>query len=119
MILNWAKQQTALLIGGSSTTIPNAFLIGIGSSTVQASQTALITASDKQDFTSKDSTTIYKTTFQGDWNSIEMSGLNLQEFGITTSGTGLTGSLWSRVVIPSINFDGSNELQLTEIWEVY
>jgi hypothetical protein len=48
-----------------------------------------------------------------------MSGLVLREFGLTVSGAGNTGSVWSRTGMPAIIFDGTNELRIEEIWEVY
>lgn len=119
MILNWAKQTTAFLIGGSTTTIPTYFIIGSGSGTVVASQVELFNPVDRQAFTSSDLTTLYKIKYTGDWNSIEMSGIQLREVGITISGPALTGSIWSKVNFPSITFDGTNELRIEETWEVF
>jgi len=36
------------------------------------------------------------------------------------SGTGTTGSMWSRTTIPSLlTFDGTIELRIKENWEVF
>ena len=44
----------------------------------------------------------------------------LREFGMTISGTGLTGSIWSRTgLADAITFDGTNELRIEETWEVF
>lgn len=120
MILNWGKQRSIMLVGGSTTTIPSYFMLGSGSGTVIATQTALIHAIDRQAVTSTDNTTAYKVKWTGDWSSVEMSGTQpIREFGITISGPTTTGSMWSRVGFPAITFDGTNELRVEETWEMY
>jgi hypothetical protein len=119
MILNYAKQRIAMLIGGSISVSPSYFMIGSGSGAVLATQTSLFNSIDRQLSTSINKDTAYKTKWTGDWNSLEMSGIQLREFGITISGTGTTGSMWSRIGFPAINFDGTNELRIEETWEVY
>ena len=119
MILNWGKQQVALLVGGSITSYPTWFMIGSGSGTVVATQTSLINPFDRQAITAVDNSTINKTKWTGDWTSVEMSGNSLREFGICLSGATTTGSMWSRIGLPAISFDGTNELRIEETWEVY
>ena len=119
MILDLGKQQVALILGGSTTIVPTYFIIGTGSSTVASGNTSLVTATDRQAITGSDVSTLFKVAYTGDWNSIEMSGTQLTEFGMVPSGGGLTGSIWSRSVIPSITFDGTNELRIQETWEVF
>lgn len=118
-ITNIGKAYTTLLIGGSISTYPTNFIIGSGSGTFSASQTTLIGATDRQTVTSTDLSVPQKVSWQGDWNSVEMSGLSLTEFGMIPSGAGLTGSIWSRTNLPAIIFDGTNELRISETWEVY
>ena len=120
MILNWAKTRVALLLAGSHSNYPTYFLIGAGSGTVTASQTELFGATDRQLITQANAEIPFKVKYTGDWNSVELSGTSLQEWGLTTSGTGLTGSMWSKTVLPNyINFDGTKELRVEENWEVY
>lgn len=118
-VVNYYKNRVALLIGGSITENPDYFIIGTGSSTVTSSDTELVSASDRQEATSTSYPSLYKTKFQGDWSTTEMSGTTLSEFGLVTSGTGVTGSIWTRTVIPSIEFDGTNELRIEETTEIY
>ena len=118
MIVNYGKRQTALLLGGSVVEIPKQFVLGYGSGATYSTTNALINGSYIQNLTSTDTTSIYKIKFQGDWNSSQISGLNLTEFAIT-SGTSVTGSIWSRSSMPAIQFDGTNELQVQETWEVF
>jgi len=121
MILNWAKQQTALVLAGSLTTnnYPTYFMIGSGSGLTLSSNTSLVYAVDRQAVTSTNSSTKNKIKWTGDWNSIEMSGIQLREFGMCVSGATTTGSMWSRIGLPAITFDGTNELRVEENWEVY
>lgn len=119
-ILNWAKEQTALFLTGSNTTYPTYFMIGSGSGTVVATQSALLGALDRQAVTATNGSTVQKVKWTGDWNSVEMSGLTLREFGVTVSGTGTTGSMWSRIGIANgVTFDGTTELRIEENWEVF
>jgi len=119
MILNWAKREVALFLAGSHTTIPTYFMIGSGSGTAAATQTALLGAFDRQEVTATNGSTLYKVKWTGDWNSVELSGTILREFGVTESGIGTTGSMWSRTALPGVTFDGTNELRVEETWEVY
>ena len=47
-----------------------------------------------------------------------MSGIQLTEYGIG-SGIDAIGSVWSRTSIPSLTFDGTNELRIETVWNVY
>lgn len=118
-ITNFAKNQISLLIGGSSIGSITQMLIGAGSSTVQTSDTSLIDSFDKQAVTQITFPSTNKISWQFDWNSVEVSGNTLSEFGLVKSGAGLTGSLWSRDVIPSLEFDGTNELRIEFNGEVF
>ena len=105
-------------MGGSTTTYPEYFAIGSGSGTAAATDTGLLYPVDGQAFTSTSYPTLQKVTQQGDWNSVTMSGIQLQEFGIKVE-AGTTGSVWSRTSLPPLQFDGTNELRIEETWEVY
>lgn len=111
-VLNEAKRRMALILGSQSTDIPAYFMIGSGSGLVVATQTTLLNPVDRQVFTSTDTSTTYEVKWTGDWNSVEMSGIQLREFGVVGSGTGTTGSMWTRTSIPAITFNGTNELRI-------
>lgn len=119
MFNNFSKNQLSLILGGSivvSGTAGNIgsitqIQLGIGSSTVLNTDTKLLTGSITGGVTSVNYTS-QNVSLQFDFSSVTMSGLNLKEFGIQTSGGGLTGSLYSRDVIPSLQFDGTNELEI-------
>ena len=120
MILNSGKNKIALFLGGSIVNEPSYNMIGAGSSTVSVNNTELVDPTDRQLFTSTTFPSSQKITYQSDWNSVEMSGTSpLSEFGVIGSAPALTGSLWSRTVIPALTFDGTNELRIEETWEVY
>ena len=118
-VLNITKQNLALLLAGSSTTIPTYFMIGSGSGTTVATMSTLINPISRQAVTSTDPTSQYKVTWQGDWSSVQISGVSLTEFGITISGTGITGSQWTRTGIPVQVFNGTQELQIQETAQVF
>ncbi len=119
MITNYGKNRATLLLGGSITANLDDFIIGTGSSTITASDTALVTPTDRQSFTSLTFPTSQKVLMQGDWNSVEMSGIQLAEWGIFSQSASETGSTWSRETFTPVTFDGTNELQIEETWEVY
>jgi len=126
MLLNWAKNRTAEWLAGNGTDYPTYMQIGSGSGTVVASQVELLHTADRQPITAVDGSTAYKVKWTTDWNSVVMSGLGngnafpLWEWGMCTSGTGTTGSMWSRTAMENaVNFDGTTELRIQEQWEVY
>ena len=118
MINNYTKNQATLLLGGSITTIPTSMAFGTGSSTVLVTDSTLSAGSFALVFTSKTYPAFNKITFQADANSVQMSGLQLREFGII-SGLNALGSIYDRTVIPALTFDGTNEIQVQTTWEVF
>ena len=118
MITNYAKNKIALFIAGSTTAYPLYFAIGSGSGTTSATDTSLVYPVDGQAFTSTNGSIPQKVSWQGDWSSNEMSGIQLREFG-TKVESGTTGSVWSKTNFPALTFDGTNELRIEETWEVY
>ena len=120
MILNWGKTRTALWLAGSTTTPPSYFMLGSGSGTTIATQVELLHPWDRQENTSINGSTAYKVKYTGDWNSIEMSGNQLREWGMCLNEATTTGSMWSRTAMPNaITFDGTTELRIEETWEVF
>ena len=125
VVTNHARGRIALLIAnsGASTliadSVPTQFMIGNGSGTATESDVTLVNATDRQNVTATDASVVNKITWTGDWNSVELSGLSLKEFGMMPSGAALTGSIWSRTSLPAIVFDGTNELRIEETWEVF
>lgn len=111
-----AKNKIIQFLGGSSFIYPNYFIIGTGSATITSGDTTLNTAFDRQLVTSTTYTSSSGISWQGDWNSAEVSGATLTEWGMIPSGTGLTGSIWSHHIIAGVIFDGTNELRLIENW---
>jgi len=126
MITNWGKTRVALFLAGSTTTPPGYYMIGSGSGTVVSTQTELIYPADRQSITSVNGETSYKSKWIGDWNSIELSGLDpvngfhFTEWGMCVDKADLTGSMWSRTAMPNaITFAGTTELRIQEVWEIY
>ena len=117
---NAGAQFLAFRLGSS---LPDLFVgaiaIGSGSGTATVSDVTLVAEELRTIITGSPSfTEARKTQFQGDFNSVEMSGLTLSEFGLFTSGPALTGSTWQREAFGSVTFDGTNELQITITLEV-
>ena len=88
--------------------------MGSGSGTALVTNVTLVSERDRNEITgSPDFSTARKVIFTGDFNSVEMSGTQLREFGLFTTGLGANvGSSWLREAFGSIIFDGTNELQV-------
>jgi len=118
VVVNYEKNRLALFLGGSVADYPTSVFIGIGSSTAAVTDTTLVSGADAQLFTATSYPSLQKVKWQADWNSVEISGTQLTEFGIG-SGLTATGSIWSITSIPSLTFDGTNELRVEETHEIY
>ena len=113
---NFGAQATVWAIGSNlSNNYLQYYEIGIGSATARVTNVTLVTTTGARAAItgSPDFTTARKVTFTGDYNSTQMSGIALTEFGLFASGAVSTGSLWLREGFPSVTFDGSLELQLS------
>ena len=119
VITDYNRNQISLFLGGSATNYPEYFIIGSGSGTANVTDTSLVYAVDRQKVTIATYPENQKVKYQGDWNSAQMSGIELQQFGILPSGEGLTGSIWSISSLAGLTFDGTNALRIEETWEVY
>lgn len=97
---------------------PGAMGIGDGSGAVAITNIDLINETSRKTFTSINGSNAQEVEFIADWNSVELSGANLTEFGIYPSGALGVGSLWSREAFNAINFDGSVELQIQVVYKV-
>lgn len=116
---NYSKNRLTLALGGSFIGSVGQMLISTGSSTILSGNTTLTNTVDRQTATSIIYPTSNTITWQFDWASPEVLGYGLKEFGLITSGGGLTGSVWSIDVIPNIDFDGTNELRIEYTGEVF
>jgi len=117
-ITNVGKSGMALLLSQSGTR-PGTIAIGTGSGEVAVTNTTLVNMTSRKVFSSTDITTPTEITYVGDWNSLEMSGTNLTEFGVFISGTGTAvGKSWSREGFAGIEFDGTNELQIQCVYKI-
>ncbi len=114
------KSGTVLAIGSFATNRPQFLAVGSGSGAVAVGDIALVAESGvRKAPTSLDFSTSQKVTFTVDYNSVDISGLVLTEFGMFTSGAAETGSLWNREGFSSVTFDGTNELQVQLTYEVF
>lgn len=109
-------ELTALRIGSNIPAV-GWLAIGSGSGTFAATQTALIHEVDRNAFSSVNYATPRKVVMISDFSSIEMSGINLREYGTGNLVSG--GSVWNREAFSAINFNGTNELQIEQTYEVF
>ena len=87
--------------------------IGSGSGVATISDTELVNEVERTFITGDaDFTTPQVASFQGDFNTTQMSGIILKEFGLFTDSGTSVGSLWLRQDVADITFDGTNELQI-------
>jgi len=114
---NTGREMVTMRLGSS---LPNMYIgymgIGSGSGTASVTDSTLLNEVNRTAFTgSPNFTTTQKVSFQADFNTAQMSGIHLTEFGLTetTSGTGFAGSFWQRESFGSVVFDGTNELQIS------
>lgn len=120
VITNAGAQAITYAIGSN---ISNNYIqycaIGTGSGTALVTESTLINEVDRNPLTgSPNFAEARKVQFQSDFNSFEMSGVTLTEFGFTPSGASQVGSIWQIERIGSIVFDGTNELQVISTLEV-
>ena len=112
----YGAQATIWAIGSNlSNNYIQYFAIGSGSGTAAITNVTLQneTGSRATITGSPNFATARKVTFQGDYNSVQMSGISLREFGLLASGASLTGSVWAREAFSAVTFDGTQELQIT------
>lgn len=113
---NYLAQSVIWGLGSNLTNQNIQYLaIGSGSGLIATSNTTLYAESgNRMAFTgSPDFTTSKAVSFQFDYSALQISGINLSEFGLFASGPALTGSLYAVEGFPFVNFDGTNELQIT------
>lgn len=96
-----------------------AIAIGSGSGTAATTDQVLLAERVRSLITgSPDFSTSQSVEFQGDFNTLQMSGTVFQEFGLFTNSGLSVGSLWQRESVAPITFDGTNELQITSAIQV-
>ena len=118
----FGRERIALLLGSS---LPDEHIqyygVGTGSGTEDNSNVTLVDEKIRFAMTgSPNFTDARKVLFTGDLNSVQASGLNLQEFGLfNVSGTAFPGSTWSREALAgSIVCDGTIELRFESTVEI-
>ena len=106
----------AKAIGGSGASI-GSVAVGTGSAAVNISRSGLITESIRNPFSTIDYSVDKEVIFTGEFNSLELSGLSITEFGSAHLSSG--GQLWNVEGFPGINFTGNNELQVEVTFQIY
>lgn len=118
VVTTYGKESAAIRLG-SDIPFVKYIAIGSGSGAVAVGNNTLVAETDRNVFTSTSFATARKFNFVADFNSIEISGTNLREFGVVASGAAGTGSVWQREGFANIAFDGTNELKVDITWEQY
>jgi hypothetical protein len=109
-LTNNSVSGTALLLVGSGA-FPQYGVIGTGSATFAPAVGSMISEiGSRSIWFTRDITTVGEVNFEYQYNSIQMSGITLKEFGIAVGSTTNAQDLWNRETIPATLFDGSNEL---------
>jgi hypothetical protein len=121
-ISNYGREQVALLIGGSMGTgnIGSGYMsIGSASGAITVNTTGLVFTWDRNQFTggSVDLATAQVITMLGEFNSVELSGLTARQFGIGVVSSG--GKLFQVESMNDLNFNGTQELQISVSWQVF
>lgn len=106
---NTGRSGLALLMTGANI-FPDVISIGSGSGAVAVTNTNLIAETQSFAFTTTDSSVAQTITWTIDGGAAQMSGTNLREFGLKKSG--LSNTVWNREGFTTINFDGTNEVQI-------
>ncbi len=114
---NVGKSGVALAIGSLSSNRPQYLGIGSGSGIAVVTDTGLTFEMRRDIPTTTDVSTEREITYTGDWNSIQMSGADLREFGTFTNAS--AGTAWNREEFPVVSFDGTNELQIQLKFKVF
>ena len=120
MFTNYGALATTWAIGSNlSNNYIQSIEVGYGSGTATVTNVTLVNGSIRAMQTgSPNFATARKVSFQGDFNSVQMSGLSLTEFGLFVSGALNVGSTWLRESFPAVTFDGTNEVQVISTIEV-
>ena len=115
MITTDGLNTMAALVGGSGAA-PSHIAIGTGSATVSIGDTTLNTETDRNIITTTDLSVSKNVTFIANFTSVEVSGTNVQEFGVFNNAVADTGNLFNHEVIGSIAFEGDRELQIQTVY---
>ncbi len=102
----------ALSVGSFATNRPQYMAIGSGSGADLTTNWELVHEVERRAPTIVDSSTGDEIEYTTDWDSLDMSGIELKEMGMFTESTDNTGSLWSKNGFANISFDGTTELQI-------
>lgn len=117
VMTNTGKSGLTLMLVGSGT-IPTVIAIGSGSGVPLITNTNLVAEVLSAAFTTPpDISVAQSVSYIADFNSVQMSGIVLQEFGIKKSG--LANTVWNREGVIPVTFDGTNELQIQITFNVF
>ena len=110
----YGQSGTALLWGPSGNRVDGT-TIGEGSGEKTVDTSGLVTPALYKPFNDVDISTQKRIAFETDFSSVDISGLTVQEAQISVSGE----DAWSIDGFPGVSFDGSQELRIRYVWDMY
>ena len=118
VLVNDSLNTIANIFAGSGVVISHT-AIGTGSATISTTDTTLTNEVDRNQLFQPTNDILQlltvqnnTVTAQSDFSSVEMSGVQLTEFGTFNNSVGGTGNMFNKENIGSIGFDGTIELQV-------
>lgn len=116
---DYGKSGLALLMVGSAN-LPQWCEIGSGSGAAIAGLGSNVAPVGSRAFwIERDLTTNKQIGITFDFNSVQMSGVFLREFGVGGSQAVGSNDLWVREAFPFVQFDGTNELEVEITFQIF
>ena len=118
IVVNYAREQLANAIIGTSVTFPGFIAVGTGTNTPAASDTALQTlsqydgANDAKAVDTKSIRTLYTSRFTGQFITTE-ANITIREIGLFDAAN--SGNMWARV---AVNITKTSSQRLTIYWYI-
>lgn len=117
MFTTAGKNEIRNWLYGSASTAPNAIAIGIGTTSVAVSQTALVTESTRKSFSTK-SIAPQVVKFEALLLTTELTTSTIAEMGLFNSTTSTSGTMFVRNTFAPIQKTDSIEVQFEQRVEV-
>lgn len=119
VVTNYARERLALRLGSQVDNIGSCYIaIGSGSGLIGVTTTGLLHYFDRNGIgTPASYATAQEMLMTVDFASTELSGLNMQQFGLFVESSG--GKTWQVEGIKPLLFTGLEELQIQITYRVY
>ena len=119
MITNYARERLALRLGSQVDNVGSGYVaVGSGSGLIQVTTTGLLHYFDRNGIgTPASYATAQEMLMTVDFGASELSGLNMQQFGLFVESSG--GKAWQVEGVKPLLFTGVEELQIQITLRVY